>query len=155
MLTIPRSKHGEARHVPLNSVALMALGQLRMQAGKNDWVIPRGSGADRKAAENIRHSFERACREAGVTAFTWHCLRHTFASRLVMAGVDIRTVQQLLGHKRIATTERYSHLSPEHELAAVERLAGPNSMDQQPPEQPPADPGENKAGGGPNVSFLN
>jgi hypothetical protein len=43
----------------------------------------------------------------------------------VMAGVDLRTVQELLGHKGIAMTVRYSHLSPTHTLAAVERLAGP------------------------------
>ena len=49
-------------------------------------------------------------------------LRHTFASRLVMAGVDIRTVQELLGHKTIAMTVRYSHFAPKHTLAAVERL---------------------------------
>src|SRR5271169_4548635 len=59
---------------------------------------------------------------AKIAGFSWHCLRHTFASRLVMAGVDIRTVQELLGHKTIAMTVRYSHLAPKHTLAAVERL---------------------------------
>jgi site-specific recombinase XerD len=61
-------------------------------------------------------------KDAKVTNFSWHCLRHTFAGRLVMAGVDIRTVQELLGHKTIAMTVRYSHLAPKHILAAVERL---------------------------------
>jgi site-specific recombinase XerD len=59
---------------------------------------------------------------AGLQNFTWHCLRHTFASRLVRAGVDIRTVEELLGDKTIAMTVRYSHLAPKHTLAAVERL---------------------------------
>ena len=54
--------------------------------------------------------------------FTRHCLRHTFASPLVMAGVDLRTVQELMGHKTIAMTCRYAHLAPSHKLAAVERL---------------------------------
>jgi hypothetical protein len=49
-------------------------------------------------------------------------LRHTFASRLVMAGVDLRTVQELMGHKCIQMTVRYSHLAPKHTLAAVELL---------------------------------
>src|SRR5271169_2635075 len=62
---------------------------------------------------------------AKIAGFSWHCLRHTFASRLVMAGVDIRTVQELLGHKTIAMTVRYSHLAPKHTLAAVERLDAP------------------------------
>lgn len=69
-----------------------------------------------------RDWFEAAVRKAGVSDFSWHCLRHTFASRLVMLGVDIRQVQLLIGHKAIQLTARYSHLSPEHQLAAVEKL---------------------------------
>jgi integrase len=61
-------------------------------------------------------------RAAGLEHFTWHCLRQTFASRLVMAGVDIRTVQELLGHKTTPGRVRCSHLAPKHTLAAVERL---------------------------------
>ena len=49
-------------------------------------------------------------------------MHHTFASRLVMAGVDLRTVQELLGHKDIKQTLRYAHLSPHHTRAAVEAL---------------------------------
>ena len=54
--------------------------------------------------------------------YTWHCNRRTFASRLVMEGVDIRTVAQLMGHSTIQMTMRYSHLAPEHSQTAVERL---------------------------------
>jgi len=74
-----------------------------------------------------------------VGGFTWHCLRHTFASRLVMAGVDLRTVKRLLGHKRIATTERCAHLSPEHELAAVEKLAAASAEYKGTPERTPGE----------------
>jgi len=48
--------------------------------------------------------------------------RHTFASRLVMSGIDLRTVQDLMGHKCIQVTVRYAHLTPKHVLAAVEKL---------------------------------
>jgi hypothetical protein len=51
---------------------------------------------------------------------TWHTLQHTFASRLVMAGVDLKTVQELMGHKTIAMTARYAHLAPTHKLRALE-----------------------------------
>jgi site-specific recombinase XerD len=70
----------------------------------------------------VRRVFVPALRAAGLEGFGWHDLRHTFASRLVMAGVDLRTVQALLGHKTLAMTLRYAHLSPAHQLDAVQRL---------------------------------
>jgi site-specific recombinase XerD len=116
-LTIPRSKNGAARHVPLNQAALRALAALRERHVGSEFVCGGAPGP--------RHWFEPAVKDAEIAHFTWHCLRHTFASRLVMAGVDIRTVQELLGHKTIAMTVRYSHLAPKHTLAAVERLDAP------------------------------
>jgi integrase len=67
----------------------------------------------------FRTAFERAVARAGVVDFTFHDLRHTFASRLVMAGVDLPTVQALLGHKGISMTLRYTHLSSHHKHQAV------------------------------------
>jgi len=58
--------------------------------------------------------------------YTWHCNRHIFASRLVMAGVDLRTVQVLGGWRTLGMVQRYSHLAPAHLKEAVERLV-PNS----------------------------
>jgi integrase len=69
-----------------------------------------------------KHWFNAAFEEAGLREFTWYCLRHMFASRLVMAGVDIRTVAELMGHRTIQMTMRYAHPQPAHSLAAVEKL---------------------------------
>ncbi len=66
--------------------------------------------------------FDRVVDDAEVPNFTWHALRHTFISRLVMAGVDLRTAQELAGHKTISMTVRYAHLAPEHNQAAIEKL---------------------------------
>ena len=67
----------------------------------------------------LHDSFQNAVKRAKLEDFHFHDLRHTFASRLVMAGVDIRTVQELMGHKTIAMTLRYSHISPDHKRRAI------------------------------------
>jgi site-specific recombinase XerD len=117
VLTITRSKNGAMRHVRLNQAAVKALETLRRQYPDSELVCG--------GAREPRRWFEPVLKDAKVAGFSWHCLRHTFASRLVMAGVDIRTVQELLGHKTIGMTVRYSHLAPKHMLAAVERLDAP------------------------------
>src|SRR5436309_5526688 len=71
--------------------------------------------------------FDPVVKAAGIKDFSWHCLRHTFISRLVMAGVDLRTVQELAGHKNIAMTCRYAHLAPGHQQTAVEKLVEPSA----------------------------
>jgi site-specific recombinase XerD len=117
VLTIPRSKNGTMKHVPLNQAAVKALEILREQSPASELVCG--------GAKEPRRWFEPVLKDAKISNFSWHCLRHTFASRLVMAGIDIRTVQELLGHKTIAMTVRYSHLAPKHTLVAVERLDAP------------------------------
>jgi site-specific recombinase XerD len=65
---------------------------------------------------------ETAATKAKISGVTPHVLRHAFASRLCMAGVDLRTVQELGGWSTLAMVQRYSHLSPEHKAEAVERM---------------------------------
>jgi len=126
ILTVRQSKHGEARYVPLNTTALAVLEFLQARAGESNHVFLR-MRSDEPLTKN-RHWFEDAVMRAGIKDFTWHDLRHTFASRLIMAGVDLRTVQELMGHKTIQMTCRYAHLASSHQLAAVERLVPHNSQ---------------------------
>lgn len=119
MLTVSQTKNGETRHIRLNRAALAGFDQLFRSSPGSGYVFTSRLG---ERLLKGRHWFEPAIREARVSGFTWHCLRHTFASRLVMSGVDLRTVQQLMGHKTIQMTVRYAHLAPEHQLAAVEKL---------------------------------
>jgi integrase len=72
-----------------------------------------------RARDALRAAGEDVTRLVG---YTWHCNRHTFASRLVMAGVDLYTVQRLGGWRTFKMVQRYAHLAPEHLRDAVERL---------------------------------
>lgn len=120
ILTLNKTKNGTTRHIPLNSTALAALEALR-KASSGPRVFPSARNED-EGLRGARGWFLSALEDAGVKDYTWHCNRHTFASRLVMAGVDIRTVGELLGHKSLSMTMRYSHLAPAHNAAAVDRL---------------------------------
>ena len=87
--------------------------------------IERGStrGAGRAFNENeCKWPIWRAYKKAGLRRISWHVLRHTFASHLVMNGVPLKAVQELMGHATIEMTLRYSHLSPEVRRNAVQLL---------------------------------
>ena len=68
-------------------------------------------------------SLESTAKKAEIPRFTLHDLRHTFASHLVMEGVDLPTVQKLMGHADISTTMIYAHLAPDHMKDAINRLS--------------------------------
>ena len=127
-LTIPRSKHGGIRYVPLDNTALSALLALRSRGkGTGPVMVLAEAGHGYEAGHALstpKEWFMAAVTKAAISDFTWHCLRHTFASRLAMAGVDLRKVQELMGHKTIAMTCRYAHLAPQCLQDAVSKLDG-------------------------------
>lgn len=107
------TKSGKTRHVPLNSEVVTVLKSYQKQE----------SGVGRLfAIAGIGKAWERLMQAAGIADFRFHDLRHTFASKLVMAGIDLNTVRELLGQGDIKMTLRYAHLAPEHKAAAVETL---------------------------------
>jgi site-specific recombinase XerD len=78
---------------------------------------------DGKMKTKLCEQLIRIARQAGIDNLTKvHTLRHTFASHLVMKGVDLPTVRKLMGHADIQTTMIYAHLAPDHLAEAVDRL---------------------------------
>jgi len=124
------TKNSTDRFVTLNSAAVEVL--RRLQERHKEIGLPKDSTLFHSKREglirNPRKWFATALEQAGIEGVTWHTLRHTFASRLVMAGVDLKTVQELMGHKTIAMTARYAHLAPTHKLQALETLVRPGSI---------------------------
>uniref|UniRef100_UPI004047C2DE tyrosine-type recombinase/integrase n=1 Tax=Pseudomonas sp. TMP25 TaxID=3136561 RepID=UPI004047C2DE len=113
------SKSGQTRHIPLNKEALAVLTNWRNAGERQGYVFPGQSGG---RLDNVKKSWAGVLTMAKITAFRWHDLRHTFASKLVMAGVPLNTVRDLLGHSDIKMTLRYAHLAPDSKAAAVELI---------------------------------
>jgi len=117
-ITVVNSKNNESRIIPINQTLHEELSNLYQRA-QGEYVFTRKDG---RPLKDVKKGFSSALKKAGIKNFRFHDLRHTFASHLVMQGVDLRTVQQIMGHKDIKMTMRYSHLSPDYVQKAVEKL---------------------------------
>ena len=112
------TKNGERREIPIDNTLTIMFNK-----------IPRGfeskyvfAGKNGDSYKSVKRSFSTALKKAGIHDFRFHDLRHTFASHLVMAGVDLTSVKELLGHKSLSMAMRYSHLSPSHKRKAINIL---------------------------------
>jgi integrase len=115
------AKNGESRSIPMNDVLTTTLEEVRIQSTATGSVFCSRKGTPYRS---FRTAFECAVRKGGIPDFTFHDLRHTFASRLVMSGVDLPTVKELMGHKDITMTLRYTQLSSNHKYSAVIHWSG-------------------------------
>jgi len=118
LIRLTNTKNNEGRTVPMNDRVRDALIKVRKHPESQHIFCNK----DGKPYGDIKKSFFTACKKSDILKFRFHDLRHTFASHLVMSGVDLNTVRELLGHKSIAMTIRYSHLSPDAKRRAVDIL---------------------------------
>ncbi len=118
-ISLIETKNGERREIPINETLRGTLQGITRRLDVPHVFYDAVTG---KPYQDVKRSFNTALRRAGIKDFHFHDLRHTFASHLVMAGVDITTVSRLLGHKSLTMTLRYSHLAPEHMSKAVDIL---------------------------------
>jgi integrase len=132
------TKNGESRGVPLNDIVFLALCNLPHRDGcvfRTPAGVPYYDSGG-LGGSPIKTAFKGACRRAGIEGLRVHDLRHSFASWLVMSGTPLRTVAELLGHRSLLMVHRYSHLSPEHLRAAVDRLSSSAESVQSAPKRP-------------------
>ncbi len=121
------SKSKETKRLPLHPKALEVLRELKAkQSAKgidHGYVFTNSKGEPYSVeGQGYKRVFKTACKKAGIEDFRFHDLRHTFASYLVMSGVDLYTVQELMRHHSPRMTKRYAHLSPEHIRKELEKV---------------------------------
>jgi len=113
------TKNGERREIPIdNTLTMMFNNMPRGLESVYVFTDPRTG----EPYKSVQTSFETALKRAEIRDFRFHDLRHTFASHLVMAGVDLTSIRELLGHKSLAMTIRYAHLAPGHKRRAINML---------------------------------
>ena len=127
-IRVTDTKNMEPRTVPINDT-LEAILEKRLQDRRSEYVFCNSKG---KKLTVLTNAFWYAVKEAGLTRidaktgkrirFRFHDLRHTFGSRLGMAGRDLKTIMEIMGHKSTKVAMRYQHPSPEHKLEAVKIL---------------------------------
>ncbi len=121
-VTLRHTKNGKTRTVFVNDLALQVLGAMGISERKRK--KDRGVLFPSVTPEQLSMRFIRACRAAGVEDFSFHDLRHTYASHLRMKGADLDDIRLLLGHSDLRMTIRYAHLGQSHLDAAASRLDG-------------------------------
>jgi integrase len=120
MLTFRKTKNGETRAVPLTGYALEVLTQhAKIRRLDTALVFPERTGT---RPMSIREAWKFAVKRAGITNFRFHDLRHSAASYLAMGGASLAEIAEVLGHKTLQMTKRYTHLTESHTRGVVERM---------------------------------
>ena len=111
------TKTGDKRDIPISDELYKVLQSIHRES---EYVFINSK--TKAPYVDIKKSFNTVREYAGIEDFRFHDLRHTFATRLVMAGVDFLTIMELLGHKNIETTMRYAHVIPGKKMEAIKKL---------------------------------
>lgn len=119
VITVKQSKNNETREIPVNDILLPVLLEHYHKNIHARYVFSKPDGTP---YGNWRRTFETLFRNAGVKDFHFHDFRHTFASDLAEAGCNAYTIQALMGHKTLAMSARYTHLSLDTLKGAVDKI---------------------------------
>jgi integrase/recombinase XerD len=112
LIRVRAGKGRKDRYVPLSQVLLEVLSGYTKVAQPEEWLFPGQRAGHYVSMRTVARACEQAAEAAGIRKHvTMHTLRHSFATHLLEAGIDIRTIQTLLGHKKLDTTARYTHVT--------------------------------------------
>jgi len=115
-------KGDRERVVPVGDEALAALGAYLALRSEGRGPLFRNHRGGRLTTRSVHRIVKRLARAAGITRrVSPHTLRHTFATHMLGEGADLRLIQELLGHRRLSTTQRYTHVSPEHLMKVYDK----------------------------------
>ena len=117
--TFNQTKTGVARTVPIRGESLELL---RDYLARRESTLLFPSEKNPNFPFDFRRSFKSALVKAKISDFSWHDLRHSAASYLIRSGVNLRIAGEILGHKNISMTMKYSHLAPDHLTDAIEQM---------------------------------
>lgn len=115
IINLYQTKNGEKRKVPMNSTVKSTFIKINKQP-ESQYIFANQRG---KPYTDLRKSFSKTLKRSEIANFRFHDLRHTSASQLAISGVDLNTIRELMGHKSLKMTLRYSHLSPDHKKRAA------------------------------------
>ena len=121
-IRVTAGKGAKDRYTLLSETALTVLRDYFRAYKPKDWLFPGQDSTDHLSERSAQKIFKQAAAKAGISkSVTFHTLRHSFATHLLEDGVDIRYIQELLGHGSIETTERYTHVTQK----GIERIKSP------------------------------
>jgi site-specific recombinase XerD len=123
MLHVVQGKGNKDRYVPLPDHTLMLLRHLWVTHRNPKWIFPSRNGLNAFDESAVQKAFQGALRESGVNKIaSVHTLRHSYATHLLEAGVDLRIIQVYLGHASPSTTAIYTHLTSVTEAQVSQRI---------------------------------
>lgn len=123
VVQVRQGKGGKDRYVPLPERTLAQLREYWLQHRDPVWLFPGGIAKQPMSDSGVQKAFRGALQDSGITkAASVHTLRHSYATHLLEAGVDIRLIQQYLGHNSLASTYLYLHLTPQLQHEASETI---------------------------------
>ena len=131
VIIVEKTKNGEPLGLPMNQTAFNTLIKLKKVRHVDSNLVFPGQDGKKQSRHRVSSAFKSACKRTGIKDFRFHDLRHDFGSNLVQSGISIYSVKELMGHKDVKMTERYSHLSQEKLRKDISAL---DAMTQNPPQ---------------------